>query len=115
MYVMESVEGYLSTESAKQKHGEELIDLAAPWPEQAGASYFRIVDLESGKVLHSVQESIGHAYFSATVDNKRGRVWVFGAAHDRADSSEDHASCDLVMHNRASKGCYVGVLPKSQP
>ena len=50
-----------------------------PWDcNTVGGSYFRIADLHTGSVVSYVQESVGHAFFSAVVDDKYqgGTVWV---------------------------------------
>ena len=36
--------------------------------------------MSTGVVLHNESKSVGHAYFSATVDSNSGTVWVFGSA-----------------------------------
>eukprot|EP00729_Bicosta_minor_P003472 gene3472-22402_t len=93
MYVMESVEGgggYFNTS-------------------QEGGSFFRIADLHTGTVLVNVSESIGHAFFSAVVDDARGVVWVFGAAHHRGWDNKGPCDDNSAHGGAPAAGCYVGV------
>lgn len=46
----------------------------------SNGSYFRIRELSSGRIISNVSESVGHAFFSAEVDYKRGQLWVWGVA-----------------------------------
>ena len=92
MFVMESVEGHPTD---------------TPWPVAEGGSYFRVSDLATGAVISYVKESIGHAFFSAVVDDVAGRVWVFGAAHHRG--WDNAGPCDRGSAAGQVKGCYVGV------
>eukprot|EP01052_Picozoa_sp_SAG31_P023172 SAG31_NODE_1891_length_6975_cov_11.419430_6_plen_528_part_00 len=100
MYVMESVTGHTP---------------GTPWPANEGGSYFRITELESGKVVKHVKESVGHAFFSAVVDHVTDTVWVFGGAHNRGvEGKQSGGECDEGDPSQGSstgkpaKGCYVG-------
>ena len=101
MYLMESVTGHT---------------LDTPWPATEGGSYFRIVELESGNVVHCVKESVGHAFFSAVVDDVTGTVWVFGGAHNRGvegkqpggECDEGNPSAKNDGKGHPANGCYVG-------
>lgn len=91
MYVMESVEGN-----------------GGFFSKEEGGSYFRITKLSSGAILRNVSESIGHAFFSAVVDDKLGVVWVFGAAHHRGWDNNGPCDDNSKTGGMPAKGCYVG-------
>jgi hypothetical protein len=91
MFVMESVEGG-----------------GGFFTKEQGGSYFRITDMASGVVLRNVSESIGHAFFSAVVDDLRGVVWVFGAAHHRGWDNKGPCDDNSKSGGSAAQGCYVG-------
>eukprot|EP01043_Picozoa_sp_COSAG02_P011603 COSAG02_NODE_430_length_22462_cov_52.755042_9_plen_666_part_00 len=97
MYVMESVEG----------DGNFFNKTTQ------GGSYFRITDLTTGIVLRNVSESIGHAFFSAVVDDERGVVWVFGAAHHRGWDNLGPCDDNSKTGGSPAKGCYVGAWKSS--
>lgn len=94
MYIMESVQGRPS---------------GTPWSARDGGSFFRIAELNTGVILCNVSESIGHAFFSAVVDDERESVWVFGAAHHRGATKLGGGlgPCDHT-HGHTPHGCYVG-------
>lgn len=96
MYVMESVEGGGGYFNKSQ-----------------GGSFFRITDLSTGIVLRNVSESIGHAFFSALVDDARGVVWVFGAAHHRGWDNQGPCDDNSKNGGAPAKGCYVGAWRSS--
>ena len=96
IYVMESVEGGGGFFSKEQ-----------------GGSFFRIADLETGNVLVNVSESIGHAFFSAVVDDERGVVWVFGAAHHRGWDNKGPCDDNSGNGGAPASGCYVGAWNSS--
>ena len=75
----------------------------------APGSYFRIADLQTGRILVNVSESIGHAFFSAVVDDARGVVWVFGAAHHRGWDNKGPCDDNSAKGGAPATGCYVGV------
>jgi hypothetical protein len=92
MYVMESVEGNGNYFNVSQ-----------------GGSYFRVTDLATGNILVNVSESLGHAFFSAVVDDARGVVWVFGAAHHRGWDNKGACDDNSAKGGAPATGCYVGV------
>ena len=51
-----------------------------------------------------VSQSLGHAFFSATVDYARGKLWVFGPAHARGNTVRP-GPCD---GDGNWSGCYIG-------
>ena len=70
-------------------------------------SYFRIRHMDSGRVIANVHESLGHSFFSATVDydaKPSPRLWVFGPAHARGNKVRP-GPCD---GNGNWTGCYIG-------
>ena len=97
MYVMESVEG----------DGRFFNKTTQ------GGSFFRITDLATGIVLQNVSESLGHAFFSAVVDDDAGVVWVFGAAHHRGWDNLGPCDDNSKEGGSPAKGCYVGAWKSS--
>ena len=69
-------------------------------------SYFRIRHMMTGRILANVSESLGHSFFSATVDYdaEPPRLWVFGPAHARGNKVKP-GPCD---GNGNWRGCYIG-------
>jgi hypothetical protein len=71
-------------------------------------SFFRVSDLATGRILVNVAESIGHAFFSAVVDDAKGVVWVFGAAHHRGWDNKGPCDDNSDKGGSPARGCYVG-------
>ena len=70
-------------------------------------SYFRVRHMDTGRVLANVSASLGHAFFSATVDygaTPAPRLWVFGPAHARGNKLHP-GPCD---GDGNWTGCYIG-------
>ena len=64
-------------------------------------------------MLRNVSESIGHAFFSALVDDAHGVVWVFGSAHHRGWDNKGPCDDNSKSGGSAAKGCYVGAWSSS--
>ena len=71
MYILENI-------------GCGFIDHAGQWdPRFANASYARIRELDSGRVVVNISETIGFAFISSYPDAAHGRVWLFGVDQNR--------------------------------
>jgi hypothetical protein len=96
MYMLES-----------HSHGCETIFANYNTTRDGDCSFFRIREMESGRVIANISASIGHSFFSAVVDynaKPSPKLWVFGPAHARGNKVNP-GPCD---GNGNWKGCYIG-------
>lgn len=77
------------------------------YPDGEAHSFFCVMNADTGAVVSCPNSSTGFAFQSAVSDNQRGRVWVFGSAWDRAQSSAPN--CKPWGCGACAQGhCYVG-------
>jgi hypothetical protein len=76
MYMLES-----------HSHGCDTIFADYNTTRDGDCSFFRIRDMQSGRVLANISASLGHSFFSAVVDynSNPAKLWVFGPAHARGN------------------------------
>jgi hypothetical protein len=98
LYMMES-----------HSHGCDTVfaDIGYNTTRDGDCSFFRIREMESGLVVASISQSLGHSFFSALVDydaKPSPKLWVFGPAHARGNKVKP-GPCD---GNSDWQGCYIG-------
>jgi len=83
---------------------------AEQWhPEYTGHSYFRIRDMETGRVISNVSHSIGLAFFAAFVDYDHGMLWVAATPNDRGSNRTGPRPYGPAHdYNSSSCGNYTG-------
>jgi hypothetical protein len=94
MYIMESV----------STHPCERLFPAAAKGNSGACSYFRIRELQTGRVVANVSESLDHDFCSALADHGRDALWVFCSAFGRRSKSRP-GPCQA---GGGYAGCYVG-------
>jgi len=109
MYVMEDINrGPLDT-PVGTKHGFYWGHNEQWDPEYTGHSYFRIRDMETGRVVTNISHSIGLGFFAAFVDYDHGMLWVAATPNDRgSDKTGPRPHGPPHDHNSSCCGNYTG-------